>query len=145
MYNGKIADMKDLGVREAYKSKLKVLRLPTCERLPYAEHNDQQCRQALINFPLSPKISTWRSALSEYRNVNTHDAFHDTSDPAHAFDKLYGMNLHLLDLLVRILLAKSGYNGPYRPIPAILAGTQRPLDWVQANTPTELLGYGNLL
>ena len=59
MYNGKIADMKDLGVREAYKSKLKVLRLPTCERLPYAEHNDQQCRQALINFPLSPKIRHW--------------------------------------------------------------------------------------
>jgi T-complex protein 1 subunit beta len=24
MYNGKIADMRDLGVREAYKSKLKV-------------------------------------------------------------------------------------------------------------------------
>ncbi len=95
--------------------------------------------------PLSARMTTWRSMLSEYRNVNTHEAFHDTSQPAHALDKLYGTNLHLLDLLTRILLSASGYSGLYHPIAATLRGTQKPLDWVKADTPPGELGYNNLL
>ena len=90
-------------------------------------------------------MTTWRNALTNYRNVNIHDAFFDTSDPAYRFDNIYGMTLHLLDLLARILLVLSGYNGPYHPIPAILVGTQKPLDWVKPDTPANELGYEHLL
>lgn len=110
----------------------------------YGLHDEAAMNAYLSVHPLASNISTWRSMLSELRNINAHDAFYNTSLPTYAIDNIYGLNLHLLDLLARILLIEMGYTGMYHPVAAIEVGTQRPLDWVTPNTTISEFGYQRL-
>ncbi len=90
--------------------------------------------------PLST-TSTWAGVLSLYRNAAIHNGFFDTSNPDFSTEKLHYMNVHLHDLLARILLVMSGYDGPYHPTPKIWVGSQDYIDRIQPGSPAIELGY----
>ncbi len=86
-------------------------------------------------------VTTWVRLLNIYRNVAIHDGYFDTSDPMFSQKYLYSMNVHLQDLLARMLLTLCKYDGPYHPIPKIWAGSQDYINRIQPDTPAIELGY----
>ena len=102
--------------------------------------------EAVMNayFAANPlgSITTWAGVLTTYRNVAIHDGYYDTSNPIFSQKNLYSMNMHLQDLLARILLVMAGYDGPYHPVTERWARSQDYIDRVQPATSADKLGYG---
>lgn len=103
-------------------------------------HDETVMNAYFASNPLGSK-TTWASVLTLYRNVAIHDGYFNTSDPAFSQKNLCSMNVHLQDLLVRILLVMSGYEGPYHPIHATYGGSQDYIYRIQPDTSARNLGY----
>lgn len=89
--------------------------------------------------PRRDAVPDWASLLSWYRIATIHEGYmnferkHDASD-------VVAVSRHLKDAISRILLKECGYVGKYISVLASGYGPQ-PLDWIQANTGAERLGF----
>jgi hypothetical protein len=89
--------------------------------------------------PRNDGLPDWASVLTAYRGATIHEG-HMDFEKKHDVNDVVRICLHLRDVLTRILLKDSGYEGTYESVLRRGYGAQ-PLDWVKPDTPASNLGF----
>jgi hypothetical protein len=90
--------------------------------------------------PRKDNLKKWADVLSHYRGRVIHTGFFNFKTKEHEFEDIWSVIEHLNDILFRIILMTLGYDGNYQP-PVLRFADDKPLNWVDVNTPAERLGY----
>lgn len=96
-----------------------------------------------IHFASNPRkdnLEKWADVLSHYRGRVIHTGFFNIKGKEHEFEDIWSVIQHLNDILFRIILMTLGYDGNYQP-PNLRFADSKPLNWVDAKTTAERLGY----
>lgn len=83
----------------------------------------------------------WQQWVSLKRNESFHDGFLAVGETSKDHLLLFGLFLHLSDLLTRCLFRILGYTGRYQPSVFLFHGTEWTSDWVTESTTAEDLRY----
>jgi hypothetical protein len=87
-----------------------------------------------------PDRREWHEVLSYYRAIPIHAGAFDLSSKKHDFNDLMRINLHLHDVLLRIIMKMLDYDGAYQPT-VLKWQTGEKISWVNLSTPASKLGY----
>jgi succinate dehydrogenase flavin-adding protein (antitoxin of CptAB toxin-antitoxin module) len=82
---------------------------------------------------------TWTGRYKKYRGAVIHQGRLHIDDGREELGEIYSFASHLHDILLRVLLKLTNYDGEYKRV--IRMQENKSLDWVQPNTPASDLGY----